>query len=216
MRIWAPVERMRRIDPAEPPVGAMRRIIASLLPDIYAEDRDRILARSRLIYGTPELASAVNGQLTDFERLLAGTLAEVHGRAPDNLEARVVAAVSVAAMRCAIEQWVVADGTPDELKAKVGKERIELIFGSDADLKKARKLITTSSVKADKDRRSISVAHGGGVTGLRQLLETLEKSKLHVESLSLHKPTLDDVFLKLTGHQAGADDEKTAEKGKEK
>jgi len=106
-------ERMRRIDPGEPPVGAMRRIIASLLPDIYAEDRDRILARSRLIYGTPELASAVNGQLTDFERLLAGTLAEVHGRAPDDLEARVVAAVSVAAMRCAIEQWVVADGTPD-------------------------------------------------------------------------------------------------------
>ena len=106
-------ERMRRIDPGEPPVGAMRRIIASLLPDIYAEDRDRILARSRLIYGTPELASAVNGQLTDFERLLAGTLAEVHGRAPDDLEARVVAAVSVAAMRCAIEQWVAADGTPD-------------------------------------------------------------------------------------------------------
>jgi AcrR family transcriptional regulator len=106
-------ERMRKIDPGEPPVGAMRRIIASLLPDIYAEDRDRILARSRLIYGTPELASAVNGQLTDFERLLAGTLAEVHGRAPDDLEARVVAAVSVAAMRCAIEQWVAADGTPD-------------------------------------------------------------------------------------------------------
>jgi AcrR family transcriptional regulator len=106
-------ERMRKIDPGEPPVGAMRRIIASLLPDIYAEDRDRILARSRLIYGTPELASAVNGQLTDFERLLAGTLAEVHGRAPDDLEACVVAAVSVAAMRCAIEQWVAADGTPD-------------------------------------------------------------------------------------------------------
>ncbi|HEU4489380.1 MAG TPA: TetR family transcriptional regulator [Jiangellales bacterium] len=106
-------ERMRRIDPREPPVGAMRRIIASLLPDIYAEDRDRILARSRLVYGTPELASAVNGQLTGFERLLAGTLAEVHGRAPDDLEARVVAAVSVAAMRCAIEQWVAADGAPD-------------------------------------------------------------------------------------------------------
>jgi len=70
-----------------------------------AEDRDRIRARSRLIHGTPELASAVNGQLTDFERLLARTLAEVHGRAPDDLEARVVAAVSVAAMRCAIEQW---------------------------------------------------------------------------------------------------------------
>jgi hypothetical protein len=83
------------------------------VPQQHAEDRDRILARSRLIYGTPELASAVSGQLTDFERLLAGTLAEVHGRAPDDLEARVEAAVSFAAMRCAIEQWVAADGTPD-------------------------------------------------------------------------------------------------------
>jgi AcrR family transcriptional regulator len=106
-------EEMGRIDPAEPPVTAMRRIIAALLPDIYAEDRGRILARSRLIYGTPELASAVTGQLADFERLLAATLAEVHGRSPDDLEARVVASVAVAAMRCAIEQWVAADGRPE-------------------------------------------------------------------------------------------------------
>lgn len=116
-------EELGRIDPAEPPVAAMRRIIAALLPDIYAEDRGRILARSRLIYGTPELASAVNGQLADFERLLAATLAEVHGRSPDDLEARVVAAVAVAAMRCAIEQWVAADGQPE-----LG-ELLDLAFG---------------------------------------------------------------------------------------
>ncbi|HSK25716.1 MAG TPA: TetR family transcriptional regulator [Jiangellales bacterium] len=106
-------EELARIDPAEPPIRAMRRIIDALLPDIYAEDRDRILARTTLVYSTPHLRSAVNTQLAEFEAVVAETLAGVHGRAPDDLEARVVAAVAVAAMRCAIEQWVAGGGEPD-------------------------------------------------------------------------------------------------------
>jgi len=97
---------------------------------------------------------------------------------------------------------VIAEGTADELKARVGKERIELTFATDKDLQKAAELVKAKLIQTDEERRTMSVAHDGGVRGLRKLLETLSDGKVHVEGLSLHKPTLDDVFLKLTGHQA--------------
>ncbi len=99
---------------------------------------------------------------------------------------------------------VIAEGTPDQLKAKVGKERIEFIFETATDLQKALRIITGSTVEADENRRSMSVANDGGVRKLKSLLEKLENTRIKVESLSLHKPTLDDVFLQLTGHGAPA------------
>ncbi len=111
---------------------------------------------------------------------------------------------------------VIAEGTTDELKAKVGKDRIELTFSTPSDLKKARTVITDPSAQVDEDRHTMSVPHDGGVRGLRKLLELLDDNKLNVEGLSLHKPTLDDVFLKLTGHQATADETDTDHTGRKK
>jgi ABC-2 type transport system ATP-binding protein len=112
---------------------------------------------------------------------------------------------------------VIAEGTADELKDKVGKERIELSFEKLASYNKAKSIITGESVQCDEKHKTISVAHEGGVRTLRLLLERLEKEKITVDGLSLHKPTLDDVFLQLTGHGASAEQEdEDASKGKKK
>ena len=97
---------------------------------------------------------------------------------------------------------VIAEGTANELKEKVGKERIELSFASDTIYAKAKKALTKETTKEDDERRTISISNDTGVKKLKSLLETLEKANVSVDSLSLHKPTLDDVFLKLTGHGA--------------
>lgn len=97
---------------------------------------------------------------------------------------------------------VIAQGTADELKEKVGKERIELTFESVADVKKAAKAIDGDALQVDEKRKVLSLANDGGVAKLRVLLERLEQQKIKVEGLSLHKPTLDDVFMHLTGHAA--------------
>jgi len=107
---------------------------------------------------------------------------------------------------------VIAEGTADELKKHVGKERIEFSFGSAAAYTKALQIITASSAQADEKRKTMSIANDRGVRQLREVLERLENAKITVESLSLHKPTLDDVFLQLTGHQASeVAEEETAE-----
>lgn len=103
---------------------------------------------------------------------------------------------------------VIAEGTADELKNKVGKERIELSFKNDADFQSAKDIVKGKTVQAHPEDRSLSIANDGGVSALKNMLEKLEIAKVKVEGLSLHKPTLDDVFLNLTGHEASKIDEK--------
>ncbi len=97
---------------------------------------------------------------------------------------------------------IIAEGTSDQLKEKVGKERIELAFESAAQFEKGRAALADADAQIDEKRRTISIANDSGVHKLKTLLEKLEKAKVSVEALSLHKPTLDDVFMHLTGHQA--------------
>lgn len=113
---------------------------------------------------------------------------------------------------------VIAEGTADELKQRVGKERIELTFASAADFTKALSVVTGDSVQSDEERRVISVANDTGISKLKSLLEKLDSGKIKVDGLSLHKPTLDDVFLRLTGHGAtlaeDTENDGNAKKGK--
>lgn len=101
---------------------------------------------------------------------------------------------------------VIAEGTADELKQKVGKDRIEFTFDTLEQLQKAQEALTGSKMQVDEKRRSINIANDSGVGQLKGLIEKLEQSHIKVEGLSLHKPTLDDVFMHLTGHQAASDD----------
>lgn len=100
---------------------------------------------------------------------------------------------------------VIAEGTSDELKSKVGSERVELTISKESDFSKAVKVIDEKG-KIDDRKRTIIIATKDGSHKLKEILQKLEKEKINVEKLSLHKPTLDDVFLALTGHTASKDE----------
>lgn len=98
---------------------------------------------------------------------------------------------------------IIAEGTADELKAGVGKERLELTVAENSNFKEALKAVNTfSSVQHDENRRWISVATEGSVREVNNVLKAMEAKNINLDSLSLQKPTLDDVFLHLTGHRA--------------
>jgi ABC-2 type transport system ATP-binding protein len=102
---------------------------------------------------------------------------------------------------------IIAEGTADQLKAKVGAERLEIIIEKSGEFEKAKKALDGESVAADPEKRSFTINSKGGVRDLKLALDTLDKARINVESISLHKPTLDDVFLSLTGHAATKEEE---------
>lgn len=101
---------------------------------------------------------------------------------------------------------VIAKGTPDALKSRVGSDQVEIVIDEESDYEVAKKLIASKSAKYDPERRIISRSTKGGVSDLKKLLQQLEDGGIKVESISLHRPTLDDVFLTLTGRSTEEDE----------
>lgn len=97
---------------------------------------------------------------------------------------------------------VIAEGSADKLKAKVGSDRLELSISTKSDLVTARKLIDGKGLQVDDDRRILSIATKKGVSELKDVLKRMEDAGIEVESVELRRPTLDDVFMTLTGHAA--------------
>ncbi len=97
---------------------------------------------------------------------------------------------------------IIARGTADELKSKVGGERILFYFETSKDFNKAAKFIGKDILHSDERQKSLSVTNDKGVSKLRKLLGEFEESKIEVSGAQLSKPTLDDVFLTLTGRKA--------------
>ncbi len=95
---------------------------------------------------------------------------------------------------------VIAEGAPKELKAKVGSERLEFTISESSNFEDARRLMDGNLVQSDDKRRILSMGSKGGVGELRSILGRFEEARIEIESLSLRRPTLDDVFLTLTGH----------------
>lgn len=110
---------------------------------------------------------------------------------------------------------VIAEGTATELKAKVGSDRLELTISAKSNFDTAVAAVKGEKAEVDTDARTISVvASKSGVNKLKQVLQKLEDAKIQVDNVSLHRPTLDDVFMSLTGHTATKETEKTEKKGK--
>lgn len=98
---------------------------------------------------------------------------------------------------------VIAEGTSTELKSKVGSDRLELTIDAKSDFEAAVKSIKGEKAEVAKEARTISVvASKSGVSKLKQVLQKLEDAGVKVDNISLHRPTLDDVFMSLTGHVA--------------
>lgn len=94
---------------------------------------------------------------------------------------------------------VIAEGTAKELKGKVGHDRLELTFGGSATYKKAVTVLGKSVQESDAEEKSVTVVLKDTNTDVRKVLDVLQKEKLKFDSMAVHKPTLDDVFLSITG-----------------
>ncbi len=96
---------------------------------------------------------------------------------------------------------VIAEGTPDELKSRVGKDRLELVLANENDLDRAKSIAGLPDVSIRKDEKTVSIPIGGSVAEVKNILDRFAAANLAIETLSLHKPTMDDVFLQLTGRE---------------
>lgn len=94
---------------------------------------------------------------------------------------------------------VIAQGTPTELKRKIGNDRLELTFKSVKSFEQATDVLAASVAESDKKDLTISVIIKDTNTDVRKTLDLLAKRKITIDSMAIHKPTLDDVFLSLTG-----------------
>ncbi len=100
---------------------------------------------------------------------------------------------------------VIALGTADELKSQVGGEEVEVRLPVGGDLAAAARALAGLGVgepSVDVRDRRLTVPVGGGTRDLRELLDRLERAGVAVAEAALRRPTLDDVFLALTGHVA--------------
>ncbi len=100
---------------------------------------------------------------------------------------------------------VIARGTSDELKTQLGGERIEIVLVSKGDLETAESVLAELSmgeVQVDTQTRRLTAAVTGGADVLRDVLDHLSQASIAVVDVGLRRPTLDDVFLTLTGHVA--------------
>ncbi len=98
---------------------------------------------------------------------------------------------------------LVAEGTAEELKRLVPGGHITLRFADTDSLRVASRALG-GSARAD-DELTLHVPSDGNVRSLRDLLDRLHREAVEVDSLSIHTPDLDDVFLALTGHHEKAE-----------
>jgi ABC-2 type transport system ATP-binding protein len=99
----------------------------------------------------------------------------------------------------------IAEGTADQLKTQLGGERIALVVKSSDDVVTAKELLSQISIgeiQVDEQTRTLTAAVRGGVNDLREAMRLLDTSSVEILDIGLRRPTLDDVFLTLTGHAA--------------
>ncbi|MEV0223677.1 ATP-binding cassette domain-containing protein [Streptomyces sp. NPDC050704] len=118
----------------------------------------------------------------------------------------------------------IADDTPDGLKDTVGGDRIEVVVAERSDLARAVKVVarvTDGEPESDETELRVHAPVTERVAALTEVARTLQDEGVRVEDIGLRRPSLDDVFLRLTGHRteateaAGATEAKEAQDAKE-
>jgi ABC-2 type transport system ATP-binding protein len=106
------------------------------------------------------------------------------------------------------EGRVIAQGTPDELKSRVGADMVELHTVDVATMRRAAEVLASLGMaepSTDPATRRCSLAAPGGSKLLPIVVRALDDAEVPVEDIALRRPTLDEVFLALTGHGASVD-----------
>jgi len=98
---------------------------------------------------------------------------------------------------------VIAKGTSNELKSQVGGDRIEIVVESVGDVSNAAALIQefgSAPAITEYLTKTILLPVAGGSTAIVNIVRKLDENKISIADIALRRPTLDDVFLSLTGH----------------
>ncbi|NLU72215.1 ATP-binding cassette domain-containing protein [Streptomyces sp. HNM0575] len=116
---------------------------------------------------------------------------------------------------------VIARGTSDQLKAQTGGERIEVVVHDRDGIPAAESLLARHSipgagagpegVTVEQHTRRLTVPVTGGAKLLAEVIRELDGHGVEIDDIGLRRPTLDDVFITLTGHAAEDEDAGTAE-----
>ncbi|HEY9372933.1 ATP-binding cassette domain-containing protein [Streptomyces sp.] len=117
---------------------------------------------------------------------------------------------------CVIDRGkVIARGTSDELKAQTGGERVEVVVHQPEQIDPARDVLARyglagighSEVGVEQHTRKLTVPVTGGAKLLAEVIRDLDTVGVEIDDIGLRRPTLDDVFISLTGHVAEQADE---------
>jgi ABC-2 type transport system ATP-binding protein len=107
----------------------------------------------------------------------------------------------------------IADGAPEELKRQIGGDQIEVVVVSHADLAHARDSCAAAAngeVLVEEEVRRVTAPVSDRVAALTLVTSRLQQAGVVVEDVSLRRPTLDEVFMRLTGHHAEPTPEEVA------
>ncbi len=100
---------------------------------------------------------------------------------------------------------IIANGTADELKSEVGGERVEVVVHDRAQLSTALQVVSRccmADATVDEHSRRLTAPAAGGAKQLVEVIRALDDAGIALDDVGLRRPTLDDVFLSLTGHAA--------------
>jgi ABC-2 type transport system ATP-binding protein len=105
---------------------------------------------------------------------------------------------------------VIAEGTPTALKSSLGGDRLDVVLHDAADLDRAAAVlarVTGADTETDTDARRVGAPVRDRVSALTESARALQEAGVAVEDIALRRPTLDEVFLHLTGHHTEAETE---------
>ena len=105
---------------------------------------------------------------------------------------------------------IVATGTPDALKAEIGRPTLELVPSEPDDRARVAEVLTRFGTATAAPPGAAAVRLRGGAEALADVVRALDAAGLAVRDFQLHAPTLDDVFLSKTGRKLEEDDEAVA------
>ncbi|MEU3221638.1 ATP-binding cassette domain-containing protein [Streptomyces sp. NPDC006976] len=107
---------------------------------------------------------------------------------------------------CVIDHGrVIARGTSDQLKARTGGERVEVVVHEPDQIEPARAVLTRlgkGETAVLAHMRKLTVPVDGGAKLLAEVIRELDGLGVEIDDIGLRRPTLDDVFISLTGHAA--------------
>lgn len=102
---------------------------------------------------------------------------------------------------------VIAAGTPTQLKDEAGKAAVVVTVTDSADIGRAKQLLEACCVEVHVEEASRRLtAPAGGLADMTRIATVFADSEIAVDDLGLQRPSLDDVFLHLTGHRAETDE----------